>query len=306
MAAPWGLGGIEEDDMVADARATGRGRDRRPGRRSSWSARVAAGVALLALALPAGALAASRYPSAMASTGDSITRAYNTGFFPYIDSPSNSWSTGTTTSVNSHYLRLLALNPKIRGKNYNDARSGAKMAELAGQMATVNSQHVGYVTVLMGGNDVCTSSESTMTSVADYEAQFRAGMQTLASGSPAAQVLVVSIPDVYNLWLILKDNLAARTAWALFGVCQSMLANPTSTDQADVDRRLRVRQRDMDFNGVLARVCAEYRQCRYDGDAVFNTTFTTSDVSTRDYFHPSPSGQAKLAAGTWAVGFWGS
>jgi len=32
--------------------------------------------------------AATPLPRSMASTGDSITRAYNTGFFPYIDTPS--------------------------------------------------------------------------------------------------------------------------------------------------------------------------------------------------------------------------
>ena len=75
--------------------------------------------------------------------------------------------------------------------------------------------------------------------------------------------------------------------------------------QADVDRRAFVRQRDIDFNGALADVCSRYSQCRFDGNAVFNTTFTVSDVSTRDYFHPSLSGQAKLAAGSWTVGYWG-
>jgi hypothetical protein len=83
-----------------------------------------------------------------------------------------------------------------------------------------------------------------------------------------------------------------------------MLANPLSTEQADVDRRLRVRQREIDFNDALLRVCAAYRQCRSDGGAVFNTAFTAADVSTRDYFHPSLAGQAKLAAGTWAVSYW--
>jgi hypothetical protein len=161
------------------------------------------------------------------------------------------------------------------------------------------------VTVLMGGNDVCTSSESTMTSVADYEAQFTAAMNTLTSGSPSALVFVATIPDVYQLWQLEKDNLTARTTWALFGVCQSMLANPLSTDQADVDRRLRVRQHEIEFNDVLLRVCAGYRQCRSDGGAVFNTAYTTADISTRDYFHPSLAGQAKLAAGTWAVSYWG-
>jgi lysophospholipase L1-like esterase len=261
------------------------------------------GVALLAV--PAESLAAGRYPNSMASTGDSITRAYNTGFIPFTDNAGASWSTGTNSTVMSHYTRLLALNPKIRGRSYNDARSGARMADLAGQMTTVNSQHVGYVTVLMGGNDVCTSSESTMTSVADYEAQFTAAMDTLTSGSPSALVFVATIPDVYQLWQLEKDNLTARTTWALFGVCQSMLANPLSTDQADVDRRLRVRQHEIEFNDVLLRVCAGYRQCRSDSGAVFNTAYTTADISTRDYFHPSLAGQAKLAAGTWAVSYWG-
>ena len=122
-------------------------------------------LALVALALLAPAAAAARvaYPKSMASTGDSLTRAAGTGFLPWTDNPAGSWSTGTDASVNSHYLRLLALNPKIRGKNYNDARSGAKMGELAGQMATVVAQKVDYVTVEMGGNDVCTSTESAMT-----------------------------------------------------------------------------------------------------------------------------------------------
>jgi lysophospholipase L1-like esterase len=277
-----------------------------PGRRGRHLARLGAallGVALLTI--PADAFAATHYPNAMAATGDSITRAYNTGFFPFTDNASASWSTGTNSTVMSHYSRLLALSPRIRGKNYNDARSGAKMQDLSGQMTTVNTQKVGYVTVLMGGNDVCTPSESTMTSVADYEAQFTTAMNTLTSGSPSALIFVATIPDVYQLWQLEKDNFTARATWALFSVCQSMLANPLSTEQADIDRRQRVRQREIDFNDALLRVCAAYRQCRSDGGAVFNTAFTTADVSTRDYFHPSLAGQAKLAAGTWAVSYWG-
>ena len=36
---------------------------------------------------------------------------------------------------------------------------------------------------------------------------------------------------------------------------------------------------------------------------MFDTAFVRSDVTTRDYFHPSVSGQAKLAALTWAATF---
>jgi len=249
--------------------------------------------------------AGTGYPRSMASTGDSITRAYNTGFFPYIDNPSASWSTGTNGSVVSHYTRLLALQPAISGHAYNDAKSGAKMVDLAGQMTTAARQRVDYVTVLMGGNDVCTSSESSMTSVATFQAQFVGAMNVIATSSPSTRVYVVSIPNVYNLWSVLKNSFTARSVWSLFGVCQSMLANPLSTAQSDIDRRARVLQRDIDFNTVLQSVCVQYTRCRYDGGAVFGTTFLASDVTSRDYFHPSIAGQAKLAAVTWSAGYWG-
>jgi len=65
-----------------------------------------------------------------------------------------------------------------------------------------------------------------------------------------------------------------------------------------------VRQRNIAFNDVLRDTCALYVQCRFDGYAVFNTVFTASDITGRDYFHPSTSGQAKLASVTWAAGYW--
>jgi lysophospholipase L1-like esterase len=256
---------------------------------------------ILALAIPVGASATS-YPRTMASTGDSITRGYNTGFFPYTDNTAGSWSTGTDSRVLSHRLRLQALSPQGRPAAFNDARSGAKMADLNGQMAAAVSQNAQYVTVLMGANDVCTSSESSMTTVTNFTAQFTTAMNTITTGAPSAVVYVVSIPDIHHLWEIYKDSFLARTVWDTFDVCQSMLANPGSTLQADVDRRARVSRRNADFNAALESVCAAYRQCHFDGYAVFETQFARSDVSSRDYFHPSIAGQAKLASVTWAEG----
>ena len=244
-------------------------------------------------------------PGSMAAMGNSITRGFNSGPLPYQDNPTYSWSTGSNAIVRSHYLRILDVNQAIAGKNFNNARSGAKMADLAGQVAVTNRQQVDYVTILMGGNDVCASSESAMTPVSAFRAQFQTAMNDLAAGSPNARVYVVSIPDVYNLWMILHNNPSARFMWSFFRICQSMLARPASTAQADVDRRARVRQRNIDFNQQLQEVCATFSNCRYDGGAVFNTKFVTSDVSTRDYFHPSAAGQAKLAEVSWRAGYWG-
>jgi lysophospholipase L1-like esterase len=280
-----------------------------PAQLSTARQRVVVGIAsLVALVVLSGSAigaAGATYPNSMASTGDSITQAYNTGFIPFTDNPSASWSTGTDSSVNSHYLRLLALNPAISGHAFNASRSGARMVDLNGQMAAVVSRQVDYVTVLMGGNDVCQPTVGQMTSVDDFRAQFTTAMTTVTTGSPAARVYVVSIPNVYQLWATLKNNATARFVWSIFGVCQSMLANPLSTSKRDVRRRDQVLQREIKFNAVLEQVCARYPQCRFDGNATFNYAFTASDVSSRDYFHPSLTGQRNLAAGTWAVGFFG-
>jgi lysophospholipase L1-like esterase len=274
-------------------------------RSARWPALASSLLLLIALLLPSAAGAAT-LPNSMASTGDSITRAFNTCAFPYIDCPQNSWSTGTSSTVTSLYLRLLALNPAISGHNSNRAVSGAKMADLPGQMTNVNAiGGVQFVTILMGGNDLCTDTTAQMTSVAAFTQQLSNGLATLRSVNPGAVVYIVSIPDVYNLWLILHDNSSARSTWAAFNVCQSLLANPTSTSAVDDARRQEVRQRNIDFNTALAQVCAQddaAHDCRTDANAVFNTPFTTSEVSTRDYFHPTVAGQQHLAAVAWGAG----
>jgi lysophospholipase L1-like esterase len=261
-------------------------------------------IVAIALVVPVSASGAVPLPKSIASTGDSLTRAAGTGFLPWTDNPAGSWSTGTDTFVSSHYLRLLERNPKIRGKNFNDARSGAKMGELASQMDKVVAQRAEYVTVEMGGNDVCAANEAVMTSVADYRAQFRAGLARVTGALPKVKVFVASVPNIHHLWELYHDDLAAQVAWFTFGVCQSMLANPTSTATADVERRARVLQRIRDYNAALGQVCADFRQCRFDGGAAFEAVYTTEDVIHLDFFHPSLSGQRKFAAGTWAVSYW--
>lgn len=174
------------------------------------------------------------------------------------------------------------------------------MIDLSGQVSGVNRK-TEYVTILMGANDICTSSVTNMTAVTTFQAQFEKAMAALVKKNAKVKIYVVSIPDVYNLWYILKDNSSARSTWALFGICQSLLKNPTSTAQVDVDRRAAVRQRNIEFNAVLASVCGRYAQCKFDNNAVFNTPFVASDVSTRDYFHPSLAGQAKLSNAAWAA-----
>ena len=81
--------------------------------------------------------AAGPPPNSIASMGDSISRGFNACGW-YVDCPSRSFSTGDDTAVNSHYLRIRAVNPAINGRNHNDGRSGAKSADMAGQAGTAS------------------------------------------------------------------------------------------------------------------------------------------------------------------------
>jgi len=242
-------------------------------------------------------------PSSMAALGDSITRGFDAcGFF--ADCPSASFATGTTASIRSHYTRIVAVNSAMSGHANNDAKTGAKAADLNRQAQTAVSQNVQYVTILMGANDACTSTEAGMTTVATFRSQIDAALATLRTGLPSAQILVLSIPNIKRLWEIGKGSAAARTTWALAGICKSMLANPTSTAAADVARRDRVLQRVVDFNTQLAAACTAYgSNCLYDNNAVFNYPFVLSQISTWDYFHPNATGQSVLASVSYAAGF---
>ena len=266
-------------------------------------------LALATLALLPGPKGASGvtggYPDSMASLGDSITQAVNPGLSLLGAQPQYSWSTGEEPTVQSHYYRILQQNSLISGNNHNDAVSGARMTHLNSQAQTTVSQGVEYVTILMGANDVCTSSEATMTPVQTFRSQFQQAMDALTSGLPDARIFVASIPDIYRLWFILNDNPSAVFIWSTFSICQSMLANPESTAPADVERRDRVRQRNIDFNTELADACALYANCLFDNDAGFNAQFEPIHVSTLDYFHPSIAGQTLAASVSWDATYFG-
>lgn len=264
--------------------------------------RIALFVVVLCLVVgvvPAGAQPA--LPRSMAAVGDSLTRASGSGERYFADNTANSWATGSNPAVNSVALRIATRNPALAGNVYNLARYGARMSDLRAQVEVANAVGAEYVTVLVGGNDVCALTEAAMTPVDTFRTQFADAMAALANGSPQARVLVMSIPDPTRLLPLFRENPRALLVWDAFDVCQTALARPASDAPADVARRERVRQRVADYNRQLAEVCTQYAQCRYDGGAVFNGALEAADVSPFDYFHLSARGQARLAEAGWAA-----
>ncbi|MDA8265227.1 MAG: GDSL-type esterase/lipase family protein [Actinomycetota bacterium] len=245
------------------------------------------------------------YPTSMAALGDSITQAFDSlGYRGILQAePQYSWATGYANArlVDSQYLRLLAVDPKIKGHERNYSVTGAKVSGLGAQVAQAVRQRAGYAVILIGANDVCTRTIAGMTPVATFARVFSSDLATLVKGLPkGAHIFVSSIPNLFQLWSIFHTNATAEARWAL-GICQSMLAaSDTSADRAFVLKR------EEAFNSVLGSTCRHYATCRWDDLAVFHNSFTTAELNTLDYYHPNLLGQNRLAAITWAHSWWSS
>jgi len=293
---------------------------------------VALSALMISFALLAGTAQATKVPRVMAALGDSITRAYNTTgngcpTGPGLDCPKNSWATGSNPTVDSFRERLDAISPQPLTA-YNNAVSGARAVNLLAQAEVAASQDPDLVLIEIGANDACAST-STLTET--FREQARSALELLVSSNKQVYIQLMSIPDINQLREIFTEppDQNALLRWELFHVCQGLLANPLSTEAADEERREAFRAQVVAYNEALEEVCAEFKRCIWDDYAVFNSEFTTADVanvtntgglpippftevpifgpgnpnSTADYFHPSVSGQAKLAEAAWSTTF---
>jgi lysophospholipase L1-like esterase len=258
-------------------------------------------------------------PNRLSSTGDSITEAIDAEL-PLANHWA-SWSNGYTnfwtwlfglSNVRSHNQRISFFFGNADRANFMEAVSGADSADFAGQTLQSVDHQATYVTVLMGHNDVCANDFADIPTDAEFEANMRAGFENLKNGlPPGATVYVLGIVDIIKLWE-LGDELTAlgfldcELLWATTLIdlfpCGTMLS-PLNTP---ADREF-TRSRNIAFNQILEALVAEYSandplHYYVYNDIVFDTDFTSDDVSWLDCFHPSADGQRKLAARTWAVG----
>lgn len=260
------------------------------------------GLALAAMlaALPAPATAQPATPDSIAALGDSITKGFHSEQIGR-ENPENSWSTGSNPAVNSLYQRLLAENPAIEGQNYNYAITGAPMEALPLEASQLVAEHpdVELITILMGHNDACRPSIDQMTPAGVFQSQFAVTMRILTTHNPGASIKVASLVDMYQIWELFHTKPIALRKWAdpRAPACPALLANPLSMADEDVQRRAAFRQQLIAYNEAMAEVCALYPQCDFDDNYVFNTPLRPQDISTVDYFHPSVTGQARLAKG---------
>jgi lysophospholipase L1-like esterase len=231
-------------------------------------------------------------PASVAAVGDSITRGFD-ACGVLADCPEVSWATGSSAQVDSLAVRLLG-KAEAAERSWNYAVTGARMADLPGQMSRAAAREPALVAVMVGANDACRASTAAMTPVADFRADFADALSTLRENAPKAQVYVASVPNLKRLWSEGRTNPMGKEVWKL-GICPSMLGDADALDAAATKRRNTVERRVEDYNEVLREVCAKDRRCRFDGGAVHDYRFGTEQLSRWDWFHPSVNGQARLA-----------
>ncbi|MEV5143791.1 SGNH/GDSL hydrolase family protein [Streptomyces sp. NPDC052727] len=233
-----------------------------------------------------------RSPDSIAAVGDSITRGFD-ACTVLSDCPEVSWATGSDAKVDSLAVRLLGVTGAAE-RSWNYAVTGARMADLPGQMEQAVSRGPQLVTVMVGANDACRASASAMTPVAGFRADFEEALRTLRSALPKTQVYVASVPNLKRLWSQGRTNPLGKQVWKL-GICPSMLGDADDLTSTATLRRESVQRRVVEYNQVLKEVCAADRRCRFDGNAVYDYRFGTDQLSHWDWFHPSKDGQARLA-----------
>ncbi|MFJ5259521.1 SGNH/GDSL hydrolase family protein [Streptomyces sp. NPDC088387] len=233
-----------------------------------------------------------RSPASVAAVGDSITRGFD-ACTVLADCPEVSWATGTSPEVDSLAVRLLG-SSRAASHAWNYAATGARMADLPGQMARAATRKPELVAVMAGANDACRESVAAMTPTAEFRSDFEDAMATLRRAVPKAQLFVASVPNLKRLWSEGRTNPLGKQVWKL-GICPSMLQDADALDAAATERRETVQNRVEEYNAVLREVCAKDQRCRFDDGAVYEYRFGTEQLSHWDWFHPSKNGQARLA-----------
>jgi lysophospholipase L1-like esterase len=258
-------------------------------------------------------------PALLAAIGDSYSQAFNVSPAYRSNHPQFSWVVGAakTDGVNSllERFRALGASPTV----VDAATSGRKMDDAPRQADLVVAAAKGlqpgqtaYVTFELGTNDLCASPDP-QTDILDFTVQLRTAIYTLRTGLPAgSRILMLPVPDFPHFHDITQADAAARAYLALplnSNRCPPYLGTNGPATRAESDSLLS--QYDAALKGMCDDIDASEGAtgrlyCTYNSALLADSDFTIGDLSTYDYFHPSLSGQAKMAEDAWRADVWAS
>jgi lysophospholipase L1-like esterase len=256
-------------------------------------------------------------PALLAAIGDSYSQAYSVSPQYRYDDPQFSWVVGTAKDdgVLSLLERFQALgaSPVV----VDAATSGRKMIDAPRQanLVVAAAKKLGpgktaYVTFELGTNDLC---DDPKTAAASFDAQLRTAVGILRAGlPPGSRILMLPVPDFPHFHAMTQADPATKAALLLpvnSNRCPPYLGAYGPSTTADSNSYL------AKYDASLEKVCGEIDAaegvtgtlyCTYNAALLADSDFTARDLSTYDYFHPSLTGQAKMAEAAWRADAWAS
>ena len=257
-------------------------------------------------------------PALLGAIGDSYSQAWSVSPSYMYNHTQFSWVIGTskTDGVLSLLERFrdlggspVVVDAATSGRAIGDAERQAEIVVAAA--AKLGPGKTAYVTFELGTNDIC-ASPNPMTDTALFDGAVRTAVTTLRTGLPVgSRILILSIPDFPHFHTITtayapaKAKLARRPS----DQCAPYLGTngPATTTVANrylasYDASLKAACDDINAHeGATGRL-----SCTYNAALLAESDFKVSDLSTYDYFHPSLTGQAKMAANAWRADAWAS
>jgi hypothetical protein len=263
-----------------------------------WVGAVAAASAALFAASATAERAHVGYPNSILVLGHSGATGRNSDpQRPGVDVRANSWATGSNPEVRSLYLRILEVNPAIRGHNANLARDGATVADVVGQAesAVALRRKPELLVIQILDNDIrCDGSDPSQ--YRSFRATFVRALAILSRGLPNARIYVVSSwgrPATYVE--AIKDIPEARAELTGTGLCDAF-------DPAGRVNTVHVAYLTQVVEGYEAQLkagCARFMQCRWDGGALARLVDERADLSS-DWGHASIHGHKRIAEYGWS------
>jgi lysophospholipase L1-like esterase len=258
-------------------------------------------------------------PALLGAIGDSYSQAFSVAPAYLYDHTQFSWVIGTDKNdgVLSLLERFRAL--KVSPTVVDAATSGKKMDDAARQANLVVAAakklpagQTAYVTIELGTNDLCASPDAR-TDPAAFDTQLQAAISILRTGLPAgSRILMLSVPDFAHFRAITQASPAAVALLSRpsnVNRCVPYLGTSSPSMLVEADRVL------AQYNASLKGACddidshegtAGQLYCTYNAALLSESDFVLKDLSTVDYFHPSLTGQAKMAESAWKADVWAS
>lgn len=237
------------------------------------------------------------YPDSMAVLGHSQATGENTEPYEDAETKTNTWATGTNPEVNSVYQRILEQNPEIEGRAFNYAEPGATIAMIDQQASLAVEESPDLVLIQTLDADItCPAAEADLQAFGDG---LSAVLDTLAEGSPATRVFIVSqygSPETYANSLTAEQRRALGSRMGGAGPC-AFVDQQGNLVRKEVDRLEGI---IVAYEKQLAEVCESHANCAHDQGAFSEAVERPGDF-TDDLDHLSIQGHARAAKLAWAA-----